>query len=65
MPKAVCGEDVTAWEPWIRPERTAEAEALFPVAEDLRRFLARRSHFADLDSAEGALALMRGERAPE
>ncbi len=36
MPKAVCGDDVTEWEPWTRPERTPEAEALLLVAEDPR-----------------------------
>ena len=41
MPKAVCGDDVTEWEPWTRPEYTPEAEALLPVAEDLRLCPAR------------------------
>ena len=65
MPKAVCGDDVTEWEPWIRPERTPEAEALLPVAEDLRRFLARRAHVADLVSAEAALSVLREGPASE
>ena len=65
MPKAVCGDEVTEWEPWIRPERTPEAEALLPVAENLRRFLARRAHVADLVSAEAALSVLREERSPE
>ena len=65
MPKAVCGEDVTEWEPRTRPERTSEAEAPLPVAEDLRRFLARRAHVADLVSAEAALSVLREGRASE
>ncbi len=65
MPKAVCGEDVTEWEPWVRPERTPEAEALFPVAEDLRLYLARRAHVADLVSAEAALSVLREGPASE
>jgi hypothetical protein len=65
MPKSVCGDDVTEWEPWSRPERTPDAEALLPVAEDLRRFLARRAHVADLVSAEAALASLREGRAEE
>jgi hypothetical protein len=59
MPKAVCGDDVTEWEPWTSPERTPQAEALLPVAEDLRCFLARREHVADLISAEAALSVLR------
>ena len=59
MPKAVCGEDVTEWEPRTRLERTSEAEA------PLRRFLARRAHVADLVSAEAALSVLREGRASE
>ena len=59
MPKSVCGDDVTEWEPWTRRERTPEAEGLVVVAEALRRFLARRDHVADLVSAEAALAVLR------
>ena len=65
MPKAVCGDDVTEWEPWIRPERTPEAEALLPVAADLRHFLARCAHIADLVFAEAALSVLREGPAPE
>ncbi len=65
MPKAVCGDDVTEWEPWNRPERTPEAEALLLVAEDLRRYLARRANVADLVSAEAALGVLRKGRAEE
>ena len=65
MPKSVCGDDVTEWEPWSRPERTPEAEALLPVGEDLRRFLARRADVADLVSAEAALGVLRKGRAEE
>ena len=47
------------------PERTPEAEALLPVAEDLRRYLARRANVADLVSAEAALGVLRKGRAEE
>ena len=40
MPKAVCGDDVTAWG-LLDPERTPEAEAPLPVAADPRLRLAR------------------------
>jgi hypothetical protein len=63
MPKSVCGDDVTEWEPWSRPERAPEAEALLPVGEDLLRFLARRADVADLVSAEAALRVLRVGRA--
>ncbi len=65
MPKSVCGDDVIEWEPWSRPERTPVAEALFPVAEHLRRFLVRRVHVADLVSAEAALTALRDGRTGE
>ena len=65
MPKAVCGDDVTEWEPWTRPERTPEAEALLPVVEGLRCFLEHRAHVADLVSAEAALVTLQEGRIPE
>lgn len=65
MPKAVCGDDVIEWKPRTRPERTSEAEAPRPVAEDLRVYLARRAHVADIVSAEAALSVLREGRASE
>ena len=65
MPKSVCGDDVTEWEPWTRPERTPEAEGVVVVADALRLFLARRDHVADLVSAEAALAVLWSDRDAE
>ncbi len=65
MPKSVCGDDVTEWEPWTRRERTPEAEGLHAVARALRRFLARRDHATDLVGAEAALAVLCGDRGVE
>jgi hypothetical protein len=62
MPKSVCGDDVTEWEPWTSTERTPEAEGLVVVADALRRFLARRDHVADLVRADAAFAVLRGDR---